>query len=187
MRRKLAGIAAAFLILSACSANKAQTQQLPAGNASSEQTEQSAAEQNMDSAVTLPSTEEQKPVVTGEPETDTFMDEPYEYQADIEEVVSLSFTLPKFTLTSGEASDQINARFEKWPESWKDFAASTVYQTAQERHAIGFLEGSYIATLEDGILKVTYTVVERYSDDDAEIWHEDTFCFDAATGERADA
>lgn len=187
MNQKLAGIAAAFLILSACSANKAQTQQLLASNASSEQTEQSAPEQNSDSAVTLPSTEEQKPVVTGEPETDTFMDEPYEYQADIEEVVSLSFTLPKFTLASSEASDLINARFEKWPESWKDFAVETVYQTAQERHAIGFLEGNYIAALEDGVLKVTYTVVERYSDDDAEIRHEDTFCFDAATGERADA
>ena len=94
MRLKLAGIAAAFLILSACSANKAQTQQLPAGNASSEQTGQSVAEQDMNPAVTLPSAEEQKPVVTGEPGTDTFMDEPYEYQTDIEEVVSLSFTLP---------------------------------------------------------------------------------------------
>ena len=64
---------------------------------------------------------------------------------------------------------------------------TTVYETAQARHTIGFLEGSYTASLENGILSVTYTVTERYADDDGAIIHENVYRFDTSNGERLDA
>ena len=190
MKCKLAALSAALLLLTACSANTASTQEISAAPVSTLETEApvSQAETQAKDIVTLP-TEEQgmKPVVTEEPVPTEFQDEPYDYQADIEEVVSISLTLPKFTLDSGEVSDKINAVFEKLQTNLYDFASSTVYETAQEKHCIGFLEGSYAASLSDGILSITYTLEERYSSDDASIVHENVYRFDALTGEQLDA
>ena len=128
-----------------------------------------------------------KPVVTEEPAPTEFLDVPYTYQVDLEEVVSISLTLPKITLDSQEASDKINAVFEKLQNNLYDFASGTVYATAQEKNAIGFLEGSYSAALDDGVLAISYTLEERYSSDEASITHENVYRFDARTGEQLDA
>ena len=196
MKRKFAAIAAALLILCGCSAKKVQDRPADAHvepqTASQTQNVSSGAQQNdADEPVqmeTVPSDEMQtKPV---KPEThfsESFTDEPYEFQADLEEVVSISLTLPHFTLDSDEAADVINQTFVDLQKNLQNYMGTTVYETAQARHTIGFLEGSYVAGLEDGILSVTYTVTERYADDDGEITHENVYRFDTSNGERLDA
>lgn len=190
MKRKIAALTAALLILTACSANPATTQEVPTAPVSTLEADTPVSQtqtQNSD-VVPLPTDEhERKPVVTEEPAPTEFQDEPYDYQADIEEVVSISLTLPKFTLDSGEASDKINAVFEKLQTNLYDFASTTVYETAQEKHCIGYLEGSYSAALDDGVLSVSYTVEERYSSEVAAVVHENIYRFDAVTGEQLDA
>ena len=112
---------------------------------------------------------------------------PYEFQADLEEVVSISLTLPHFTLDSDDAANVINQTFVDLQKNLQNYMGMTVYETAQARHTLGFLEGSYVASLGDGILSVTYTVTERYADDDGEITHENVYRFDTSNGERLDA
>lgn len=187
MKKKIAAFAAALLILSACSANTATSQALPASETSTLEADAPVGQAAQNEITTLPSVEEQKPVVDALPVPETFLDEPYAYQADIEEVVSISLTLPKITLDSQDASDQVNAVFEKLQTNLYDFASTTVYETAQENHAMGFLEGSYTAELNDGVLSVSYSLVERYSSGEGAVTHENIYRFDAATGEQLDA
>ena len=137
---------------------------------------------------TVPSGEMQtKPIAPETHFSESFTDVPYEFQADLEEVVSISLTLPHFTLDSDEAADVINQTFVDLQKNLQNYMGTTVYETAQARHTLGFLEGSYVASLEDGILSVTYTVTERYADDDGEITHENVYRFDTSNGERLDA
>ena len=187
MKRKIAAISVAFLLLTACSSNAVSSQQTPANSVSALEAEVPVSQQTQDS-VTLPSVPEgQKPVVTEETVVGNFKDEPYEVHTDFEEIVSLSLTLPRLTLDSEDAAAAINSVFEKLQENLNDFASTTVYETAQENHTIGFLEGSYTATIENGILMIDYTLVERYANSDAETVHENVYRFDAATGEQLDA
>ena len=191
MKRKLAALSAALVFLTACSAKNASGTQAISTEASSTleaEAPVSQAEAQTNDIVTLPTDNHgMKPVVTDAPVPTEFLDEPYEYQADIEEVVSISMTLPKITLESADASAAINAVFEKLQTNLYDFASSTVYETAQEKHCIGFLEGSYSASLEDGVLFIFYTLNESYSSEEAEIVHENVYRFDAVTGEQLDA
>lgn len=182
MKRKITAISAALVILSACGA-KTQT---PRQTAPSEaETEISQQTQNI---ATLPAQDMQtKPVVTEEHFSGQFTDEPYEIHKDFEEIVSLSLALPSFTLDSADAAEKINDTFSELGENLASFASTTVYETAQERNTLGFVDGSYTATLEDGVLIVTYTVAEHYADADSETTHENVYRFDAATGERLDA
>lgn len=190
MKRKIAAISAALLLLTACSANSASTQAIPTEPVSTLEADApvSQTETQSNDVVTLPTDETgMKPVVTEEPSPTEFLDEPYTYQVDLEEVVSISLTLPKITLDSQEASDKINAVFEKLQNNLYDFASTTVYETAQEKNTIGFLDGSYSAALEDGVLAISYTLEERYSSEEASITHENVYRFDARTGEQLDA
>lgn len=137
---------------------------------------------------TVPSEEMQtKPIAPEAHFSESFTDVPYEFQADLEEVVSISLTLPHFTLDSDEAADVINQTFVDLQKNLQNYMGTTVYETAQARHTIGFLEGSYTASLENGILSVTYTVTEWYADDDGAITHENVYRFDTSNGERLDA
>lgn len=190
MKRKLAALSAALLLLTACSANFTSTQAIPTEPVSTLETESpvSQTETQPKDVVKLPTEENgMKPVVTEEPAPTEFLDEPYTYQVDLEEVVSISLTLPKITLDSQEASDKINAVFEKFQNNLYDFASGTVYATAQEKNAIGFLEGSYSSALDDGVLAISYTLEVRYSSEEASITHENVYRFDARTGEQLDA
>lgn len=196
MKREFAAIAAALLILSACGAKNVQDRpavaHVEAQTAS--QTQNSSSEAPMNDAdapvhmETVPSGEMQtKPIAPETHFSESFTDVPYEFQADLEEVVSISLTLPHFTLDSDEAADVINQTFVDLQKNLQNYMGTTVYETAQARHTLGFLEGSYVASLEDGILSVTYTVTERYADDDGEITHENVYRFDTSNGERLDA
>ena len=196
MKREFAAIAAALLILSACGAKNVQDRpavaHVEAQTASQTQNASSEAPMNdADAPVhmeTVPSGEMQtKPIAPETHFSESFSDVPYEFQADLEEVVSISLTLPHFTLDSDEAADVINQTFVDLQKNLQNYMGTTVYETAQARHTLGFLEGSYVASLEDGILSVTYTVTERYADDDGEITHENVYRFDTSNGERLDA
>ena len=196
MKREFAAIAAALLILSACGAKNVQDRpavaHVEAQTASQTQNASSEAPMNdTDAPVhmeTVPSGEMQtKPIAPETHFSESFTDVPYEFQADLEEVVSISLTLPHFTLDSDEAADVINQTFVDLQKNLQNYMGTTVYETAQARHTLGFLEGSYVASLEDGILSVTYTVTERYADDDGEITHENVYRFDTSNGERLDA
>ena len=137
---------------------------------------------------TVPSEEMQtKPIAPEAHFSESFTDVPYEFQADLEEVVSISLTLPSFTLDSESAASAINQTFVDLQINLQNYMGTTVYETAQARHTIGFLEGNYTASLENGILSVTYTVTERYADDDGKITHENVYRFDTSNGERLDA
>ena len=196
MKREFAAIAAALLILSACGAKNVQDRpavaHVEAQTASQTQNASSEAPMNdADAPVhmeTVPSGEMQtKPIAPEVHFSESFTDVPDEIQADLEEVVSISLTIPHFTLDSDEAADVINQTFVDLQKNLQNYMGTTVYETAQARHTIGFLEGSYVASLEDGILSVTYTVTERYADDDGEITHENVYRFDTSNGERLDA
>lgn len=196
MKREFAVIAAALLILSACGANDVQEKAVaaPVEAETTSQTQNASSEAPMNDAdapvhmETVPSEEMQtKPIAPETHFSESFTDEPYEFQADLEEVVSISLTLPHFTLDSDEAADVINQTFVDLQKNLQNYMGTTVYETAQARHTIGFLEGSYVAGLEDGILSVTYTVTERYADDDGAITHENVYRFDTSNGEQLDA
>ena len=196
MKREFAAIAAALLILSACGAKNVQDRpavaHVEAQTASQTQNASSEAPMNdADAPVhmeTVPSGEMQtKPIAPETHFSESFTDVPYEFQADLEEVVSISLTLPHFTLDSDEAADVINQTFVDLQKNLQNYMGTTVYETAQARHTIGFLEGSYTASLENGILSVTYTVTEWYADDDGAITHENVYRFDTSNGERLDA
>ena len=196
MKREFAAIAAALLILSACGAKNVQDRpavaHVEAQTASQTQNASSEAPMNdADAPVhmeTVPSGEMQtKPIAPETHFSESFTDVPYEFQADLEEVVSISLTLPHFTLDSDDAANVINQTFVDLQKNLQNYMGTTAYETAQARHTIGFLEGSYVAGLEDGILSVTYTVTERYADDDGAITHENVYRFDTSNGERLDA
>ena len=196
MKREFAVIAAALLILSACGANDVQEKAVaaPVEAETTSQTQNASSEAPMNDAdapvhmETVPSGEMQtKPIAPEAHFSESFTDVPYEFQADLEEVVSISLTLPHFTLDSDEAADVINQTFVDLQKNLQNYMGTTVYETAQARHTIGFLEGSYTASLENGILSVTYTVTERYADDDGKITHENVYRFDTSNGERLDA
>ena len=197
MKRKIAAVCAALLFLTSCTANGTSTQEKPAVPVEENQTQKSDVQADTQNIVTLPSVVEgQKPVVDGEsseedasdlPVPDTFTDEPYEVQVDQEEIVSMSLVLPYFRLGSEDVEHKINVVFTELQENLQDYMGTTVYEAAQERHTMAFLDGDYTASLEGGILTVTYTVTERYADRDGETQHENVYRFDARTGERLDA
>ena len=197
MKRKIAAICAALLLLTSCAAKNASAPELPAEPAETSKAQASAVQADAQEIVTLPSvTEDRKPVVDGAPSEeddsdlpvpDSFTDEPYEVQLDQEEIVSLSLVLPSFGLDSEDAEQKINAVFSELQENLLNYMGTSVYETAQARHTMAFLDGTYIAGLDDGILTVTYTVTERYADSDGETQHENVYRFDARTGERLDA
>ena len=196
MKREFAAIAAALLILSACGAKNVQDRpavaHVEAQTASQTQNASSEAPMNdADAPVhmeTVPSEEMQtKPIAPEAHFSESFTDVPYEFQADLEEVVSISLTLPSFTLDSESAASAINQTFVDLQKNLQNYMGTTVYETAQARHTIGFLEGSYTASLENGILSVTYTVTERYTDDDGAITHENVDRFDMSNGDQLDA
>ena len=196
MKREFAAIAAALLILCGCSAKKVQDSSAaaPAETETTSQTQNASSEAPMNDAdapvhmETFPSEEMQtKPIAPEAHFSESFSDVPYEFQADLEEVVSISLTLPHFTLDSDDAANIINQTFVDLQKNLQNYMGTTVYETAQARHTIGFLEGSYTASLENGILSVTYTVTERYADDDGAIIHENVYRFDTSNGERLNA
>ena len=114
--------------------------------------------------------------------SDSFLDEPQTVQADLDEVVTYTFRLPKLTLEDADASAAVNACFEDLLSSLERYADETVYPAALERQAMAFLDGDYSITASVGVLTVVYTVSERYGADGATVTHDKTYQFDLTTG-----
>ena len=66
----------------------------------------------------------------------------------------MSLVLPSFGLDSEDAEQKINAVFTELQDNLKNYMGTTVYEAAQERHTMAFLDGDYTASLDDGILTV---------------------------------
>ena len=119
--------------------------------------------------------------------SESFTDVPYEFQADLEEVVSISLTLPHFTLDSDDAANVINQTFVDLQKNLQNYMGTTVYENGAGASYDRLSGGQLCCRLEDGILSVTYTVTERYADDDGAITHENVYRFDTSNGEQLDA
>ena len=188
--RKLAAVLAALLLtctLAACGKAPAPVEPPMTDPAPAAQPqENSPAEQPAEQPA-----KQIEPEVAPEPEENTepqaytgvFFDEPLTLAADIEEVVSYEISVPQVTLDNADAAKYINEGFSALADSLVQYAQETVYQAAQEKQTIGFLEGDYTITIDGAQLIVEYTRTERYAGEDEAAISSRTFCFDALTGE----
>lgn len=89
----------------------------------------------------------------------SWLDEPERIQTDLEEIVSCTYTLPHLTLESDDASAAANAVFDELSQTVISYAQETVYPAAQEKAAIGYVNGGYSISEENGTLIVSYTLL----------------------------
>ena len=113
----------------------------------------------------------------------SWLDEPETVQTDLEEIVSCTYTLPHLTLESADASAAVNAVFDELLQTVISYAQETVYPAAQEKGAIGYVNGGYSISEEDGTLVVNYTLSVSYSTEDGDQQFEHVYTIDLATGE----
>ena len=113
----------------------------------------------------------------------SWLDEPETVQTDLEEIVSCTYTLPHLTLESADASAAVNAVFDELSQTVISYAQETVYPAAQEKGAIGYVNGGYSISEEDGTLVVNYTLSVSYSTEDGDQQFEHVYTIDLATGE----
>lgn len=113
----------------------------------------------------------------------SWLDEPETVQTDLEEIVSCTYTLPHLTLESADASAAANAVFDALSQSVLSYAQETVYPAAQEKSAIGYVNGGYSISEEDGTLVVNYTLSVSYSTENGDQQFRHVYTIDLATGE----
>ena len=113
----------------------------------------------------------------------SWLDEPEMIQTDLEEIVSCTYTLPHLTLESDEASASANAVFDDLSQTVVSYAQETVYTAAQEKGAMGFVNGGYSISEEDGALIVSYTLSVSYSTETGDQQFKHVYTIDLTTGE----
>ncbi len=113
----------------------------------------------------------------------SWFDEPETIQTDLEEIVSCTYTLPHVTLESADASAAANAVFDALSQTVISYAQETVYPAAQEKGAIGYVNGGYSISEEDGALVVSYTLSVSYSTETGDQQFKHTYYIDLTTGE----
>ena len=113
----------------------------------------------------------------------SWLDEPETIQTDLEEIVSCTYTLPHLTLESADASAAANAVFDELSKTVISYAQETVYPAAQEKAAIGYVNGGYSISEEDGALVVSYTLSVSYSTETGDQQFKHTYYIDLTTGE----
>ncbi len=187
MKRNMAALFAAFMILSACSAKtKTETITQEETTAQTEVSSEPAEQETIElPAAPVPETEEPETSSEENPSSQTasWFDEPQTEQFDLEEVVSCTYTLPHFTLGTEEASKTANAIFEALGQDLRDYAQTSVYPSAQEKQAIGFLNGGYSAGGSENTLVVTYTISVSFSTETQDQQFTHTYTIDLTTGE----
>ena len=104
-----------------------------------------------------------------------WLDEPETMQLDLEETVSCSYTLPHLTLASDSASAAANAVFETLSDN--------IVAYAQEKQAMGFVNGSYSIESTDSVLTIHYTISVSYSTQSADTQITHDFSIDLTNGE----
>ena len=138
-----------------------------------------------------PAQEPAEPIrITPEPAGDAphqsdavWLDEPDTIQTDLEEIVTCTYTLPHLTLETDEASDAANAVFDTLSQTVLSYAQETVYPTAQEKQAIGYVNGGYSISEVDGTLVVDYTLSVSYSTETSDQQFTHIYTIDLSTGE----
>ena len=113
----------------------------------------------------------------------SWLDEAETIQTDLEEIVSCTYTLPHLTLESADASAAANAVFDALSQTVISYAQETVYPAAQEKGAMGFVNGGYSISEEDGALIVTYTLSVSYSTENGDQQFKHIYTIDLTTGE----
>ena len=104
-------------------------------------------------------------------------------QTDLEEIVTCTYTLPHLTLETDEASAAANAVFDSLSQTVLSYAQETVYPTAQEKQAIGYVNGGYSISEADGTLVVDYTLSVSYSTETSDQQFTHIYTIDLSTGE----
>ena len=117
------------------------------------------------------------------PSDAVWLDEPDTIQTDLEEIVTCTYTLPHLTLETDEASAAANAVFDTLSQTVLSYAQETVYPTAQEKQAIGYVNGGYSISEVDGTLVVDYTLSVSYSTETSDQQFTHIYTIDLSTGE----
>ena len=117
------------------------------------------------------------------PSDAAWLDEPDTVQTDLEEIVTCTYTLPHLTLETQEASDAANAVFDTLAQTILSYAQETVYPAAQEKQAIGYVNGGYSINQTDGTLVVDYTLSVSYSTETSDQQFTHIYTLDLSTGE----
>ena len=117
------------------------------------------------------------------PSDAVWLDEPDTIQTDLEEIVTCTYTLPHLTLETDETSAAANAVFDSLSQTVLSYAQETVYPTAQEKQAIGYVNGGYSISEADGTLVVDYTLSVSYSTETSDQQFTHIYTIDLSTGE----
>ena len=113
----------------------------------------------------------------------SWLDEPETIQTDLEEIVSCTYTLPHLTLGTSDASAAANTVFDDLSQTVISYAQETVYPAAQEKAAIGYVNGGYSISEENGTLIVSYTLSVSYSTETGDQQFLHIYYIDLTTGE----
>ena len=166
-----ASLAVFFLFTAAGCAQKPQTQELAAPVESEPQTQEKTDVQQPEPAennvIQITPNQQQTPVI----------------QTDLEEIVTCTYTLPHLTLSSDEASAAANAVFDDLSQTVLSYAQETVYPAAQEKQAIGYVNGGYSISEGIGELTVDYTLSISYSTENGDQQFRHTYTISLSTGE----
>ena len=183
MKKLFAATLATILILSAAGCEKKPVQQEePAAPVQEEAIVPEApaeAEKSQDNVIHITPNQNQ----TQDGLEASWLDEPERIQTDLEEIVSCTYTLPHLTLESDDASAAANAVFDELSQTVISYAQETVYPAAQEKGAIGYVNGGYSISEEDGALVVSYTLSVSYSTETGDQQFKHTYYIDLTTGE----
>ena len=178
-----ASLAAFFLFTAAGCAQKPQTQDLAAPvepDAQTQQPEEQIPEQPQDNVIQITPNQQQTPVDNSDW---SWLDEPETIQTDLEETVTCTYTLPHLTLSSDDASAAANAVFDDLSQTVLSYAQETVYPAAQEKQAIGYVNGGYSISEGAGELIVDYTLSVSYSTESGDQQFRHTYTISLSTGE----
>lgn len=186
MKKFFAAALAALLVISVSACVKTpDAQQEPAQRVqSADQTLQPKAEAEIPSASeddVIHITPNQGNTVEGL-EAD-WLDEPETIQTDLEEIVSCTYTLPHLTLGTDEASAAANTVFDDLSQTVVSYAQETVYPAAQEKGAIGYVNGGYSISETDGAIVISYTLSVSYSTESSDTQFRHVYTIDLTTGE----
>ena len=97
--------------------------------------------------------------------------------------MTCTYTLPHLTLEKDETSAAANAVFDSLSQTVLSYAQETVYPTAQEKQAIGYVNGGYSISEVDGTLVVDYTLSVSYSTETSDQQFTHIYTIDLSTGE----
>ena len=94
-----------------------------------------------------------------------------------------TYTLPHLTLGTSDASAAANTVFDDLSQTVISYAQETVYPAAQEKGAIGYVNGGYSISEEDGAIVVNYTISVSYSTETGDQQFKHLYTIDLTTGE----